>query len=461
MFENYRIIHFIGIGGIGMSGIAELLHNLGYEVTGSDIRESQNTKRLESLGVKVYIGHRAENVDSAHVVVVSSAIDEDNPEIAEARKRGIPIIPRAEMLAELGRLKYSILVAGAHGKTTTTSLVASVFSQAGRDPTVVIGGRLKATGSNVRLGQGEFLIAEADESDGSFLKLTPTVAVATNIDREHMDYFRTMDALYAAFRQFLDKVPFYGFSVLCTDNIYLRSIKEELNRRVISCGFSEDADVMAYDVNHRDYGMKFNVLYKGDELGEFFVPLVGRHNVLNALFAITVSKEMFIDTGTIKDSLKGFSGIQRRFEFKGQYRGCRVYDDYGHHPTEIKATLGAISGMVKGRTIVVFQPHRYTRTRDLFREFVNAFDGAHRLYLLDIYPAGERPIEGINSEALYEEIKKRNSDVVYMSDRAELLAELKQTLQKDDLLITLGAGDVWKIGEELLSSERNDSTGES
>lgn len=459
MFENYRIIHFIGIGGIGMSGIAELLHNLGYEVTGSDIRESQNTKRLESLGVKVYIGHRAENVDSAHVVVVSSAIDEDNPEIAEARKRGIPVIPRAEMLAELGRLKYSILVAGAHGKTTTTSLVASVFSQAGRDPTVVIGGRLKATGSNVRLGQGEFLIAEADESDGSFLKLAPTVAVATNIDREHMDYFRTMDALYAAFRQFLDKVPFYGFSVLCTDNIYLRSIKEELNRRVISCGFSEDADVVAYDVSHKDYGMRFNVLYKGDELGEFFVPLVGRHNVLNALFAITVSKEMFIDTGTIKDSLKGFSGIQRRFEFKGQYRGCRVYDDYGHHPTEIKATLGAISGMVKGRTIVVFQPHRYTRTRDLFREFVNAFGEAHRLYLLDIYPAGERPIEGINSEALYKEIKKRHSGIVYMSDRAELIAELKQTLQKDDLLITLGAGDVWKIGEELLSSERDDSTG--
>ncbi len=456
MFENYRIVHFIGIGGIGMSGIAELLHNLGYEVTGSDIRESQNTKRLKSLGVKVYIGHKRENVDSAHVVVVSSAIDDHNPEISEARRRGIPIIPRAEMLAELGRLKYSILVAGAHGKTTTTSLIASVFSHAELDPTVVIGGRLKATGSNVRLGQGDFLIAEADESDGSFLKLTPTVAIATNIDREHMDYFKTMDTLYAAFREFLDKVPFYGFSVLCADNIYLRNIKEELNRRVISCGFSEDADVRAHDVRHKNYGMSFRVLYKGEDLGEFFVPLIGRHNVLNALFAITVSKEMFISLESIKGALKSFSGIQRRFEFKGSYHGCRVYDDYGHHPTEIRATLNAVSDIVKGRTIVVFQPHRYTRTRDLFNEFVNAFDSADRLYLMDIYPAGEKPIEGINSESLYEELKKRHPGVVYISDRYELLEELKNTLKKDDLLITLGAGDVWKIAEDLVNSANDE-----
>ncbi len=461
MFENYRIVHFVGIGGIGMSGIAELLHNLGYEVTGSDIRESQNTRRLESLGVKVHIGHRAENVDSAHVVVVSSAIEEDNPEVIEARKRGIPIIPRAEMLAELGRLKYSILVAGAHGKTTTTSLVASVFSHAGLDPTVVIGGRLKATGSNVRLGQGEFLIAEADESDGSFLKLTPTVAVATNIDREHMDYFRTMDALYAAFREFLDRVPFYGFSVLCSDNIYLKNIKKELNRRVISCGFSEDADVRATEVSHQDYGMSFKVRYREEDLGEFFVPLIGRHNVLNALFAITVSKEMFIDVESIREALKGFSGIQRRFEFKGQYRGCRVYDDYGHHPTEIRATLGALSGIVKGRTVVVFQPHRYTRTRDLMSEFATAFDGSDRLYLMDIYPAGERPIEGVSSKVLYDEIKKRHPEVIYMSDKEELLSELKETLKDDDLLITLGAGDVWKIGEELLKAEDGEGRNQS
>ncbi len=450
MFENYRIIHFVGIGGIGMSGIAELLHNLGYEVTGSDIKESENTRRLKSLGIKVYIGHRAENVDSAHVVVVSSAVREDNPELVEAQKRAIPIIPRAEMLAELGRLKYSILVAGAHGKTTTTSLIASVFSQAGLDPTVVIGGRLKATGSNVRLGQGEFLIAEADESDGSFLKLSPTVAVATNIDREHMDYFKTMDSLCAAFRQFLDKVPFYGLSVLCADNIYLRNILKELNRKALSCGLLEDADVRAYRIRHSDYGMSFHVLYRGEELGEFYIPLLGNHNVLNSLFAITVAKELFIDTETIREALRGFSGIQRRFEFKGLFRGCRVYDDYGHHPTEIRATLGAVSEIVKGERVVVFQPHRYSRTRDLFDEFVTAFDNTDRLYLLDIYPAGEAPIEGITTEALYREIKKRHSRAYYIPDREALLEELVGTLKEGDLLITLGAGDVWKVGEELV-----------
>ena len=453
MFENYRIIHFVGIGGIGMSGIAEVLYNLGYEVTGSDIKASQNTKRLETLGIKVYIGHRPNNVDSAHVLVVSSAIRDDNPEVVEARRRGIPIIPRAEMLAELGRLKYSILVAGAHGKTTTTSLIASVFSHAGLDPTVVIGGRLKATGSNVRLGQGEFLIAEADESDGSFLKLSPTVAVATNIDREHMDYFKTMDALCAAFREFLDKVPFYGMAVLCADNLYLRNIKNELHRRAITYGFSDYADVRAYNVSYSGYGMNFRVLYKGDDLGEFYVPLIGEHNVLNALATITVAKEMFIDKQMVREALRDFSGIQRRFEFKGSYKGARIYDDYGHHPTEIRVTLDSIAKVVKGKTVVVFQPHRYTRTRDLFGEFVTAFDKADRLFLMDIYPAGEKPIEGVSSEALFNELKKRHRDVSYFSNREELIRELKNTLKEDDLMITLGAGDVWKIAEEIVQSE--------
>ncbi len=459
MFENYRIIHFVGIGGIGMSGIAEVLHNLGYEVTGSDIRASQNTKRLEALGIKVYIGHRAENVDNAHVVVISSAIKDDNPEVVEARKRGIPIIPRAEMLAELGRLKYSVLVAGAHGKTTTTSLIASVFSHADMDPTVVIGGRLKATGSNVRLGQGEFLIAEADESDGSFLKLSPTVAVATNIDREHMDYFKTMDALCAAFREFLDKVPFYGLAVVCADNLYLRNIKEELHRRTISYGFTDYADVRAYNVEFSGYGMRFLVNYKGEDLGEFSIPLIGEHNVLNALAAITVSRELFIEVEKIRLALKEFSGIQRRFEFKGQFQGARIYDDYGHHPTEIRATLESISRVVSGRTVVVFQPHRYTRTRDLFGEFVTAFDKADRLYLLDIYPAGERPIEGVSSEALYNEMRKHHKAVCYYQDREALIGELRDILKEGDLMITLGAGDVWKIAEELVQKRDDESAG--
>ncbi|MEC4684655.1 MAG: UDP-N-acetylmuramate--L-alanine ligase [Nitrospirota bacterium] len=454
MFEQFRVIHFVGIGGIGMSGIAEVLRNLGYEVTGSDVRESDNTRRLREMGIKIYIGHRPDNVDSAHVVVISSAVRDDNIEVLEARLKSIPVIPRAEMLAELGRLKYSILVAGAHGKTTTTSLISAIVSGAGLDPTVVIGGRLKATGSNARLGQGDFLIAEADESDGSFLKLSPTIALATNIDREHMDYFRSMEALCNAFREFLDKVPFYGISILSMENAYLRRIMGELQRKYITFGFSPEADMRAYDVSAEGLGMSFRVVDGGVDLGEFRIPLVGVHNVLNALSAICVASELRIDVDIVRETLASFSGIQRRFEFKGEFSGAKVYDDYGHHPTEIRATLGSVSRAVNGRFVVVFQPHRYSRTKELMQEFVDSFEGVDVLYLMDIYPAGERPINGVSSELLYREMKGRVKDVRYIKERNYMVADIGEELREGDLLLTLGAGDVWKVGEEILNSSR-------
>ncbi|VAX32263.1 UDP-N-acetylmuramate--L-alanine ligase [hydrothermal vent metagenome] len=454
MFEQFRVIHFVGIGGIGMSGIAEVLRNLGYEVTGSDVRESDNTRRLREMGIKVYIGHRPENVDSAHVVVISSAVRDDNIEVLEARLKSIPVIPRAEMLAELGRLKYSILVAGAHGKTTTTSLISAIVSGAGLDPTVVIGGRLKATGSNARLGQGDFLIAEADESDGSFLKLSPTIALATNIDREHMDYFGSMEVLCNAFREFLDKVPFYGISILSTENAYLRRIMGELQRKYITFGFSPEADIRACDVGAEGLGMRFRVVDRGVELGEFRIPLVGVHNVLNALSAICVASELRIDVDMVRETLAGFSGIQRRFEFKGEFSGAKVYDDYGHHPTEIRATLGSVCRAVNGRFVVVFQPHRYSRTKELMREFVDSFEGVDVLYLMDIYPAGEKPINGVSSELLYREMKGRVRDIRYIRGRDDMVADIGKELKVGDLLLTLGAGDVWKVGEEILNSSR-------
>ncbi len=455
MFERYRIIHFVGIGGIGMSGIAEVLRNLGYEVTGSDLRESATTERLRRIGVKVQIGHRPENVGSAHVVVISSAVRGDNPEVIEARRRSIPVIPRAEMLAELGRLKYSILVAGSHGKTTTTSLIAHILGHAGMDPTVVIGGILKSTGSNARLGQGEFLVAEADESDGSFLKLSPTIALATNIDREHMDYFRSMERLTDAFRKFLDKVPFYGAALLCNEDPLLREMVRRLGRPSVSYGFSREADINATDIVPGRKGISFTLHIDGESLGRFNLPLIGRHNVLNCLGAIGVARELRIDMEDVRIALEEFPGIQRRFELKGSAGGVDVYDDYGHHPTEIKALLRAVSESIPGRLLVVFQPHRYTRTRELFDEFLSAFDRAEMLFLMDIYPAGEKPIEGVNAEGLYRALKDKGVNVIYIPDREKLLRGLAGVAENGDIILTLGAGDVWKIGEDFLEVYHN------
>jgi len=456
MFEHYRKVHFVGIGGVGMSGIAEVLHNLGYEVTGSDIKNSATVKRLKSMGIKVLIGHKPDNIGDAHVVVISSAVSEDNPEVIEARRRSIPVIPRAEMLAEIGRLKYSILVAGAHGKTTTTSLISTILTEAGLDPTVVIGGKLKATGTGASLGKGEFLVAEADESDGSFLKLSPTIAVATNIDREHMNYFKTMDNLCAAFRQFLDKVPFYGISVVCYEDIYLRNIMNELNRRYISYGFSEEAMIRAKDIRQSGMSTSFEVEYRDEDLGRFTLPMIGRHNVLNALASVAVAKELRVNTEVVRKALSGFRGIQRRFELKVSVSGIRVYDDYGHHPTEIRNTLRAVKEAFRGRLIVIFQPHRYSRTYDLFSEFSTAFSDADILFLLDIYPAGEKPIDGVSSALLADAIRAKGKEVYYFSDRGSekndisgFVEELLKTLREGDVVLTLGAGDVYKISDAL------------
>lgn len=452
MFNKYRIIHFVGIGGIGMSGIAEVLHNLGYEVTGSDIKESETTNRLRNLGIKIFIGHNGENIDSAHVVVISSAVSADNPEVLEAKQRSIPVIPRAEMLAELGRLKYGILVAGAHGKTTTTSLIATVLGEGGFDPTVVIGGKLKSMGSNAKLGQGDYIVAEADESDGSFLKLNPTIAVITNIDKEHMDYFRNIDLLKHAFLSFINKIPFYGIAVVCMENEYLREIIPLIQRKYLTYGLSEDADIYARNIDHSGIRMSFEAVYKGRSLGMFTLPVPGKHNVLNSLSAIAVAMELQIPVDVISKALGNFSGIQRRFEFKGEAGGIKVFDDYGHHPSEIMATLKAARECFNGnRVVVLFQPHRYTRTSDLMDEFATSFGNADKLFLMDIYPASERPIEGINSEVLAQRIRDKGfENLTYISNRKEMMEKIASELKSGDVLITLGAGDVYKMGEEIL-----------
>lgn len=456
MFNKYRIIHFVGIGGVGMSGIAEVLHNLGYEVTGSDIKESETTNRLRNLGIKIFIGHNGENIDHAHVVVISSAVSADNPEVLEAKQRAIPVIPRAEMLAELGRLKYGILVAGAHGKTTTTSFVATVLGEGGLDPTVIIGGKLKSMGSNAKLGQGDYIVAEADESDGSFLKLNPTIAVITNIDREHMDYFMDMDVLKHAFLAFINKIPFYGIAVVCMENAYLREIIPLIQRKYLTYGLSEDADVYARNIEHSGIRMSFEAVYKGRSLGMFNLPVPGKHNVLNSLSAIAVAMELQIPVDVIAKALSNFSGIQRRFEFKGEAGDIKVFDDYGHHPSEIMATLKAARECFNGnRVIVLFQPHRYTRTRDLMDEFAASFatglDSSDRLFLMDIYPASERPIEGISSGVLAQRIRGTGfENLTHVPDRKEMMERIASELKQGDVLITLGAGDVYKMGEEIL-----------
>jgi UDP-N-acetylmuramate--alanine ligase len=460
LFERYKVIHFVGIGGIGMSGIAEVLHNLGYKVTGSDVKDSETTKGLRALGIKVYIGHKAEHIDDAHVLVLSSAISDDNPEVSEARRRAIPIIPRAEMLAELARLKYGILVAGAHGKTTTTSLISTILAYGGLDPTVVVGGRLKATGTNARLGKGEFLVAEADESDGSFLMLSPTIAVVTNIDREHMDFFKTMDSLKEAFLSFINKVPFYGASIICFENEELRNLLPSVHRRCVTYGFSSDADIYAVHLKKGVMSASFDVIHKNRNIGNFQLPLQGAHNILNSLAGIAAGMELNIEVDIMREALKRFSGVQRRFELKGEEKGTKVFDDYGHHPTEIRATLraakeGLMNGKGSQRLFVVFQPHRYTRTKDLMNEFSSCFSEADVLYLMDIYPAGEKPIDGISSEILFNSINKAGHlDAAYISDREELVERIIPRIRKGDICFTLGAGDVWKIGDEILNKLR-------
>jgi UDP-N-acetylmuramate--alanine ligase len=461
MFKKFEVIYFVGIGGVGMSGIAEVLKNLGYEVKGSDAKESETTKRLKALGIDVTIGHDAENIRGAHVVVVSSAVAHDNPELTAAREHAIPVIPRAEMLAELARLKYGVLVAGAHGKTTTTSLVASILASLDLEPTVVIGGKLKGIGSSAKYGKGDFLVAEADESDGSFLKLSPTIAVVTNIDREHMEYFKTIDALRDAFLSFVNKVPFYGLSILCADCEYVKELIPRVQRRFITYGLGEGLDLIARDITTKGYRSEFEVVFRKESLGFFEVPLPGAHNVCNSLAAIGVARELELDMDRTREVLKTFSGIQRRFEFKGEVDGIKVFDDYGHHPTEITATLKAVREVMKEgrdtRLVVLFQPHRYTRTKDLLKDFFAAVRDADKVILMDIYPAGEKPLKGIHSKVLYDGIKEAGIDVVYKKEREEILDYLAGELRFGDTLITLGAGDVWELGEQYLNMQHEKS----
>jgi UDP-N-acetylmuramate--alanine ligase len=435
-----------------MSGIAEVLINLGYAVSGSDLKRSATTERLAGLGARIFEGHRAEHVADAHVVVCSTAVRADNPEVLEARLRGVPVIPRAEMLAELMRLKYGVAVAGSHGKTTTTSMVALVLDRGGLDPTVVVGGRLGVLGSGARLGRGDFMVVEADESDRSFLKLSPTVAVVTNIDREHLDTYRDLGDVQDAFIGFVNKVPFYGAVVLCLDDPPVQDILPRVERRVITYGRSPQAEVSARDVQVSAGGSQYVAVQRGKELGPIEVRIPGAHNVLNSLAAVAVGLDLGVPFESIHAGLSSFTGVDRRFQVKGEAGGVLVVDDYGHHPTEIKATLEALRHRAgTRRTVVLFQPHRYTRTQHLWDEFCRAFNQADALILADIYPASEEPIAGVTSEALARAIATRgHRQVVYAGDLRAAAERLCEEAREGDVVLTLGAGSVFSAGEELL-----------
>jgi UDP-N-acetylmuramate--alanine ligase len=452
MYLKKYHIHFVGIGGIGMSGIAELLLNLGYKVSGSDMKRSDITDRLAHLGGTIFKEHAAEQIEGADVVVVSSAIEPDNPEVQAAGQSSIPVIPRAEMLAELMRLKYSIAVAGAHGKTSTTSIVASVLAAGGLDPTVVIGGKLKSIGSNAVLGQGDFIVAEADESDGSFLKFSPTIAVVTNIDKEHLDFYADLDAIKAVFANFLDRIPFYGLAVLCLDNEPIQELIPQLKKRYTTYGMSSQADFHIRDVAFGNQKSAFNIYHRGEKLGHINLNLPGLHNVYNATASIAVGVELNIAFDQIKNALETVEGVQRRLEIKGETNGVIVIDDYGHHPTEIKITLKTVAeNWPDRRKVVVFQPHRYSRTQALFDDFARAFYQSDVLVVMPIYAASEKKIEGVSSQDLCEGIKAHgHKEVIYADGFKAAHSLLKQTLQPRDVLLTLGAGDVWKVGEMFL-----------
>ena len=454
MQNKIHRIHMTGIGGSGMSGIAEVLLNLGYEVRGSDLSSSATVERLQGLGARIFVGHAAENVTDAQVLVKSTAVGDDNPEVRIARQQGIPVIPRAEMLAELMRLREGIAIAGTHGKTTTTSLTAAIFDAAGMDPTVLIGGRLNLYGANAHLGRGKYLIAEADESDGSFLCLAPIINVVTNVDKDHMDFYADQDAIDEAFVTFMNQVPFYGLNVVCGDDAGVMRLLPRVKRPVVTYGFGEHAQIRAkmLDSGARSH---FEVLVRGVGMGEVALAHPGRHNVLNALAAIAVALEVGISAQHCIEGLACFGGVGRRFEIKGEKGGVLVVDDYGHHPAEIRATLATARQVFpQRRLVVVFQPHRFTRTQALFGEFCKTFDDVDKLLLLEIYPASEKPIPGVSGQSLAQGIRQvSDTDVEYVPDMASLLGTLRAQLHSGDLLLTLGAGSVTNIGSQYLAVE--------
>ncbi|MCE9626290.1 MAG: UDP-N-acetylmuramate--L-alanine ligase [Candidatus Eisenbacteria bacterium] len=454
MYGSTHRIHFIGIGGSGMSGLAEVLLNMGYQVSGSDLKPTDVTERIVSRGGRVFIGHAGSNVEGAQVVVYSSAVKPDNPELAAARAAQIPVIARADMLAELMRMKYGVAIGGSHGKTTTTSMVAAVLQRGGLDPTIVVGGRLKTLGANAQLGHGRFLVAEADESDGSFLRLAPAVTVITNIDREHLDHYKDLDDIRQAFTYFANRVPFYGVTVLCVDDPHVRSILPHVTKRHILYGTTPEAEIRGLDLTLQGSGSRFVVEAAGKRLGAIELHVPGRHNAMNALAAVAVGLELEIGFAHIAEALDGFRGVGRRFELRGEAAGVRVFDDYGHHPTEVAATLAA-ARQVGGRVLVVFQPHRYSRTDALREEFGRCFGDADCAWVLDVYAAGEPPIPGVSGKTIVDSANAHGAaQVAYTPTHAEAVEAAVREARAGDMIITLGAGDVSKLGDAILAGLR-------
>lgn len=455
MFSSIKKIHFVGIGGIGMSGIAEILMDEGFKVTGSDRATSENTDRMKNLGARVYIGHDGKNVEpDVDVLVYSSAVPPENPELIVAQQRKIPVIRRAEMLAEVMRLKYGIGIAGTHGKTTTTSMVGFVLIEGGVDPTVIVGGRLRGlAGSNARLGQGDFIVVEADEFDRSFLSITPTIAVLTTLETDHLDCYRDLEDIKTAFIQFGSKVPFYGFIVLCLDEPALQEIMPRLKKKIVTYGLNGQADLQAIDIVHRLNKSLFTVVYGGKELGQIELQIPGKHNVQNALAAIAVGLQLDVPFAKIKAGIEKFTGVFRRWEVKAEVGGITVVDDYAHHPTEIKATLSGAKSGWRRRVVCVFQPHLYSRTRDFYEDFGRAFFNADVLIVTDVYPAREEPIQGVNGELIVNAARDfGHKQVHYVADKKDIPAFLSKIKQAGDMIITMGAGDIWKFGEEFVKS---------
>lgn len=455
MYKKNLHIHFVGIGGIGMSGIAEVLLNLGYRVSGSDLRAGEITRRLADLGGLIGIGHEARRIAGADVVVTSSAVGADNPEVVAAQEAGVPVIPRAAMLAELMRLKVNgIAVAGSHGKTSTTSMAGVVLAEAGLDPTVVIGGQVNSFGSNAKLGTGDFLVAEADESDGSFVRLSPVLEIVTNIDHEHVDHYADLEAVKAAFLEFINRIPFYGAAILCLDDDNVTALLPMIRKRVITYGLSSQADIQAREITTRGFISRFEVWSRQQRLGKVSLAVPGRHNVYNALAAIALGRELEIPFATIARALNNYSGVQRRLQVKGESDGITVIDDYGHHPTEIRATLAALrAAWPRRRLVVLFQPHRYSRTAGLFQDFCTAFHDADLLILNNIYAAGEAEIPEVAGDALALALRRHGQrEVSYVPELADLPTAVLGRLQRGDVVLTLGAGNIWRAGEEILAA---------
>lgn len=453
MMETIKNIHFVGIGGIGMSGIAEILLSQGFHISGSDLAKTEVTDRLEGLGIKIYEGHSTENLKEADVVVYSSAVVLDNPEVKEAFSRKIPVIKRSEMLAECMRMKYGIGIAGTHGKTTTTSMVGLVLTEAGIDPTIIVGGKLSSLGgTNARLGAGDYIVVEADEFDRTFLKLTPTIAAITTLEREHLDTYKDLEDIKTAFVEFANKVPFFGFVVLCLDEPALQDIIPQINKKIFTYGLTSQADVRAANITHSENHSEFNIIYLGKDFGRIRISIPGLHNIKNSLVAVTIAKEMGVEFSVIKNSLEKFSGVYRRFETK--YNGeVMVIDDYGHHPTEINVTLDGIRRGWNRRLVAVFQPHLFSRTKDFYAEFGRSFLNSDVFICTDVYPAREKPIEGINGELIAKMAKQfGHKNVFYEPDKTKIPELLQKIYRKGDIIITLGAGDIWKFGEKFVES---------